>query len=133
MYNAGKVIVGIIIFVAFFTFPFWFNFGNVEAIPKIPVPKGENCVEPLAYMRAYHMKLLDKWRKMAIRHNKWVYISSTGKKFKISLQHTCLKCHKNKEEFCDRCHNFVVVHPDCWKCHFSDKEAARFNKGESIN
>ncbi|NPA39582.1 MAG: cytochrome C [Thermodesulfobacteria bacterium] len=126
MYNAGKVIAGIIVFIVFFTTPIWLNFGKVEAIPKIPVPKKGQCVEPAAIMRAYHMKILDHWRKMAIRHNKYIYINSEGRKIRISLQKTCLKCHANKEQFCDKCHEFVVAHPDCWHCHFSKKEAQRW-------
>ena len=126
MYNTGKVIAGIIIFAAFFTFPIWFNFGKAEAIPKLPLPKKGKCVEPLAYMRAYHMKLLDHWRKEGIRHNKYIYINSRGEKIRISLQKTCLKCHTDKEAFCDKCHHFVVTHPDCWHCHFSKKEAQRW-------
>ncbi len=123
MYNSGKVITGIVIFVLFFAAPFWLNFRNAKAIPVPVVPKGEKeCVESLAYMRAYHMKLLDEWRKEAIRHHKRIYIASNGKKWWISFQKTCLKCHPNRKEFCDRCHNFVVVHPDCWDCHISPDE-----------
>ncbi len=127
MYNANKVIPGIIIFILFFTAPIWLNFGKLEAIPQPELPKGKKeCVESKAYMRAYHMKLLDEWRKKAIRKNQYIYINSKGEKIRISLQKTCLKCHTNREKFCDRCHNFVITHPDCWHCHFTKEEAKKW-------
>ena len=27
----------------------------------------------------------------------------------MSLSNTCLDCHSNKAEFCDRCHNYASV------------------------
>lgn len=39
------------------------------------------------------------------------------KKYEMSLQNTCMKCHSNKEEFCDQCHNYANVSPFCWDCH----------------
>ncbi|RLG12132.1 cytochrome C, partial [Candidatus Pacearchaeota archaeon] len=101
--------------------------GRVEAIPEPELPKKEKeCVEPKEFMRAYHMKLLDHWRKTAIRENKYLYISSTGKEYFISLQRTCMKCHESREKFCDRCHNFVITHPDCWDCHFTREEVKKW-------
>lgn len=127
MYNSDKVIPGIIIFILFFTIPIWLNFGRVEAIPEPELPKKEKeCVEPKEFMRAYHMKLLDHWRKIAIRENKYLYISSTGKEYFISLQRTCMKCHESREKFCDRCHDFVITHPDCWNCHFTREEVKKW-------
>ena len=120
MYDANKVIPGIIIFILFFTIPIWLNFGRLEAIPKPELPKKEKkCIESKEYMRAYHMKLLDDWRKKAIRENKYIYTASDGKKYFISLQRTCFKCHNDTEKFCDKCHNFVITHPDCWNCHIA--------------
>ena len=29
----------------------------------------------------------------------------------------CVKCHSNKERFCDRCHDYAGVKPTCWNCH----------------
>jgi hypothetical protein len=127
MYNTGKVIFGIIIFILFFTIPIWLNFGKVSALPKPVVPKGKKCVEPVEYMRAYHMKLLDDWRLKAIRENKYIYINSRGERIRISLQKTCLKCHPSRKQFCDRCHKVVVTHPDCWECHIVPEEAKRWH------
>ncbi|MCU4138397.1 MAG: hypothetical protein MW689_000186 [Thermodesulfobacteria bacterium] len=127
MYDANKVIPGIIIFILFFTIPIWLNFGRLEAIPKPELPKKEKkCIESKEYMRAYHMKLLDDWRKKAIRENKYIYTASDGKKYFISLQRTCFKCHNDTEKFCDKCHNFVITHPDCWDCHIAPEVAKKW-------
>ncbi len=127
MYDANKVIPGIIIFILFFTIPMWLNFGRLEAIPKPELPKKEKkCIESKEYMRAYHMKLLDDWRKKAIRENKYIYTASDGKKYFISLQRTCFKCHNDTEKFCDKCHNFVITHPDCWDCHIAPEVAKKW-------
>lgn len=127
MYDANKVIPGIIIFILFFTIPMWLNFGRLEAIPEPELPKKEKkCVESKEYMRAYHMKLLDDWRKKAIRENKYIYTASDGKKYFISLQRTCFKCHNDTEKFCDKCHNFVITHPDCWDCHIAPEVAKKW-------
>jgi hypothetical protein len=40
----------------------------------------------------------------------------------MSLQNSCMKCHSNKKEFCDKCHNYVAVKPYCWSCHIAPKE-----------
>ena len=127
MYNAGKVIPGIIILILFFTAPMWLNLGRLEAIPELPVPKDKKCVESKEFMRAYHMKLLDDWRLKAIRENKYIYINSRGERIRISLQKTCLKCHPSRKQFCDRCHKVVVTHPDCWECHIVPEEAKRWH------
>ncbi len=127
MYNATKVIIGIIIFIIFFAMPFWLNFGKVEALPKPELPKDEKkCVEDTEYMKAYHMKFLDQWRKQKVREGKVNYINSEGKIYKMSLQRTCMKCHTSKEKFCDRCHNNLVVKPDCWKCHIAPEEVKKW-------
>ena len=34
-----------------------------------------------------------------------------------SLAGTCLSCHVDKEEFCDRCRNYVAATIFCWGCH----------------
>jgi len=34
LYDGGKILIGLLIFVAFATFPFYFNFGQVNAKPE---------------------------------------------------------------------------------------------------
>ena len=47
-----------------------------------------------------------------------------GKQYTMSLINTCMKCHTSKAKFCDRCHNYMAVTPDCWDCHIAPKEKA---------
>ena len=123
MYNAGKIIIGIIIFLVLVSVPFWYNCGKTATPPKLEVGTTEKeCVESTPYMKASHMKLLDSWRDDVVREGKRVYTSSTGKQYQMSLQNTCVKCHAKKTEFCDRCHNYVEVSPKCWDCHIAPKE-----------
>ena len=71
MYNSGKVIIGIIIFLVLVTFPFWRNAGKAAPPPKLEVGTQEkNCVESKAYMRAYHMDMLNTWRDEVVRSGK---------------------------------------------------------------
>jgi len=135
MSDSGKIIIGIIIFVGIFTFPFWFNRGKASPPPKLVVGTQEKqCVESKEFMKSSHMLLLNTWRDKVVRDGDHVYVSSTypGKKFEMSLQRTCTGCHAKKAEFCDRCHNYVEATPNCWNCHVEPKEpgkqAARSDK-----
>ena len=78
------------------------------------------CVMPTEYMKAEHMHLLDIWRDSVVREGKRIYVNSHGKEFNMSLSNTCLDCHSNKAEFCDRCHNYASVSPYCWSCHIEN-------------
>jgi len=118
MYNSNKVIPGIIIFVLMVTFPIWLNHGKAVSAPKPILPEGR-CVESKEFMRANHMELLKEWRVLAIREGMRIYTSSDGSRFWISLQNGCMKCHHNKQQFCDKCHDFASVKPYCWNCHIS--------------
>ncbi|MBI5100227.1 MAG: sulfate reduction electron transfer complex DsrMKJOP subunit DsrJ [Nitrospirae bacterium] len=129
MYNGGKIIAGLIVFVAFFAFPFYYNLGRANARPEpklnTPVIMGlaeKKCVESRDFMRAEHMQLLNDWRDSVVRDNNRIYSNAEGKKFNISLQNTCMDCHSNKKEFCDRCHNYMAVKPYCFSCHIEPKE-----------
>jgi len=133
MYDGGKIILGIIIFLLFVTFPFYNNIGKVSAKPepKLDTPviqelkaKGleVKCVESKEFMKAGHMQLLDNWRDSAVRDGKRVYVNSRGENINISLQNTCMRCHSNKKKFCDECHNYAEVRPYCWRCHIEPKE-----------
>jgi len=130
MYNAGKIILGIVIFVILATFPFWYNQGRAVTLPKLELPKDEKqCVEATDFMKSSHMKMLDEWRNSVVREGNRVYVNSTGKQYVMSLQVTCMKCHISREKFCDRCHNYLNVSPTCWDCHIAPdyKLAGRSN------
>lgn len=129
MYNGGKILIGIIIFLLFVTYPFYYNIGKVSAKPepKIDTPviqqlAEKKCIESKEFMKAEHMTILNEWRDLAVREGKRLYINSEGKEFNISLQNTCMHCHSNKKEFCDKCHNYAAVKPYCWTCHIEPKE-----------
>jgi hypothetical protein len=123
MYNAGKIIVGIIIFLVLVSIPFWYNCGKTSTPPKLEVGTTEKeCVESIPFMKASHMKLLEQWRDDVVRDGKRIYVNAAGKQYQMSLQNTCTKCHAKKSEFCDRCHNYVEVSPKCWDCHIAPKE-----------
>jgi hypothetical protein len=120
MYNADKIIPGIIIFLAIIAFPVWYTVsaGNPDYAPEPVVPAGEKqCVESTQYMKDYHPKLLLEWREAVVREGIHTYVASDGKEYDMSLTGTCLSCHSNKTEFCDTCHNYSDVQPNCWSCH----------------
>jgi len=128
MYDTGKIVGGLVIFVVLMTSPLWYNAltaAPAEA-PKLDQPPNgsKECVEPRDYMRAYHMDLLNEWRDDVVRNGKRDYASTAnGRTFDMSLTRTCLDCHSNKVEFCDRCHTYMAVDPYCWDCHVEPKEA----------
>lgn len=118
MYNAKYIIPALILFVLAVTSPFWLNCGQEKyEYPKVALPQGEGmeeCIEDVAYMRANHMKLLIEWRDQALREGNTVYVATNGKKWDISLQNTCMACHANYTEFCEKCHTQNSVDPYCW-------------------
>ncbi|MBD3402353.1 cytochrome C [candidate division GN15 bacterium] len=120
MYDAGKVILGVVLFLAILLFPVWYNLakGQTDAEPELAEPvKGETCVAPTDYMRSNHMDLLDDWRDRVVRDGERIYVDFTGNKHEMSLSNTCLDCHADKAKFCDECHTFMAVEPYCWDCH----------------
>jgi hypothetical protein len=141
MYDAGKVIVGLGIFVVLFTSPVWYNLSMSQPVlepdltPARAMAKdlGGGCVADTAYMRARHMDLLNTWRNQVVREDdrflkdkfgtvqKW----SDGEPMQKSLGHTCLKCHNNYEQFCNRCHVNSQVELTCWNCHLNLSEGVK--------
>ncbi len=107
------------LFVVLFTAPFWLNANSRTYVrPEIALPeKGAECIEPREYMASEHMQMLNSWRDMALREEQRVYVASNGKEWEISLQNTCMTCHTNKVDFCDKCHDSNSVDPYCWDCH----------------
>jgi hypothetical protein len=121
MYDAGKVIGGLIIFLALVTSPIWYNMASGKAdIPPDPkiVTTEKECVMPADYMRADHMDLLNNWRDDVVRRSNRLHVAHNGREFDKSLTNTCMSCHPNKADFCDACHNYSAVdEPDCFECH----------------
>lgn len=124
MYNAKYILPGLIIFVGLFTLAFWGNIGTTPySRPDIVLPANETeCIEDVEYMRAEHMQILNAWRDMALREEKREYVAmKDGKVWAVSLQNTCMTCHDNYAEFCDKCHLSNSVTPYCWDCHVLPK------------
>ncbi len=120
MYDAGKIIPGIIIFFCLISFPIWVSAasGNIDYVPELNLPADEEqCVESAEWMRANHMDLLIDWREEVVRDGLRTYTATDGKEYVKSLTDTCIDCHSPKAEFCDLCHNYVASAPNCWNCH----------------
>ena len=125
MYNKTPVCIGIVILVLIVTAPFWVGlFGTNYTETGITNPTEEKaCVENVDFMRAQHMRLLNEWRDEALRNENRTYTAQNGKKWDISLQNTCLKCHTSYKNFCEKCHLSNSVSPYCWTCHIIPTEA----------
>jgi hypothetical protein len=121
MHDAGKIIAGLVIFLAIATSPMSYQWakGAAPGAPELKIaPENEQCVEPTQFMRSLHMDLLDAWRDEAVRDGDRTYVAFDGKVYEKSISGTCLSsCHSNKDEFCDRCHEYVGAKPYCWDCH----------------
>ncbi|MBF0160829.1 MAG: hypothetical protein HQL88_00945 [Magnetococcales bacterium] len=76
--------------------------------PPLEVPEGRECVQPAEWMRRNHMDFLKHNRDMAVRE---------GVRVKDDSLKNCSTCHKSREKFCDRCHAYVAVAPNCFECH----------------
>ena len=125
MYNTGKVITGLVIFLILITLPVWYNMATGKAgyVPELEkAAKGEYCVRDTDYMISNHMDLLNEWRDSAVRKDERFETGRDGTRYERSLTNTCLDCHVNKDKFCDRCHNYMGVQPYCWSCHIDPKE-----------
>jgi len=126
MFNKGLITIGLIVFVAVVTSPFWLNLGKATPAPVLVLTEkakaAGTCVRDTEYMRGQHMQLLDVWRDSVVRDGNRVYVNADGESYTMSLTNTCLDCHSNKTEFCDRCHNYASVTPYCWDCHIENPE-----------
>jgi len=102
---------------------------DTPAIQKL-AEKDRKCVMPTDYMRANHMQLLVDWRESVVRSKgsgggpteDRMFVNPEGKKFLASLSNTCMECHSNKTKFCDQCHNYVAVVPNCFGCHLTKEQ-----------
>lgn len=124
MKDKNKILAGLVVFLAAITLPFWFNMGKAAPAPELELTAkakaAKVCVMPTDYMKTEHMQLLDVWRHNVVRNGERAFVNAEGKLFNMSLSNTCLDCHSNKEQFCDRCHNYASVRPYCWDCHIDN-------------
>ncbi|NLM87760.1 MAG: sulfate reduction electron transfer complex DsrMKJOP subunit DsrJ [Syntrophomonadaceae bacterium] len=124
MYNGGKIITGLIIFVLLISAPFLLNVGQANELPEISLDtpainqlSEKQCVESVEFMRSQHPQLLNDWRDQVVREGESIYVSSSGERYEMSLDNNCLQCHSNQSQFCDACHTYTSVELYCWDCH----------------
>ncbi len=83
---------------------------NKPPKPELTLPAGGGkCIEPTEFMRKNHMTLLVHVRDDIVRNG--------AHKPKYHIEH-CKTCHTKRAEFCDKCHNYVGVKPECFDCHY---------------
>jgi hypothetical protein len=128
MHDAGKVLIGLLAFLAVLASPAWYQAlkGEVTGPPNLEIESGSPvCVAKTSYMRSLHMDLLNDWRNEAVREGDRIYVGLEGVEYEKSIGATCLgSCHANQEEFCDRCHEYVGAEVYCWSCHGAQKNEA---------
>ncbi len=104
-------VAGVIILVPFGYSVGRFGWVSTFAAPKpfleVVSPPSQRCVRDPAWMRQNHRVLLEELRDKTVRE---------GIRSEITL-HSCSQCHKDKTQFCDKCHNAANLHPDCFDCH----------------
>ena len=117
MSERGIMAAGIALFLAGTCFPFLRNAASPPRPLELKLPASEReCVAPVAYMRSSHGELLLAWRDRVVRSGERDFTAPGGHIREMSLVRTCLGCHE-KRAFCDRCHQYVAIAPDCWNCH----------------
>jgi hypothetical protein len=124
MRDKGRIVLGLLVFLALATFPVWYNLvsGGSSQPPELLLPEGEQkCVADAVFMRTNHMQLLMDWRDEVVRTNQRIFTTRDGRRYYKSLSGTCMRCHDQKQAFCDRCHDYVGVTPYCWDCHVEPK------------
>lgn len=134
MVSKPKVIVVTAVFAVILLFPFIYNavgtgmFSEVKR-PQVVIEKSGQCIKYTGYMRRHHGDMLE--RNMEL-------VQKEGMTNVVGLN-DCRKCHSNREEFCDRCHDYVGVYAvndstGCFTCHDypkTKKEAESAQKKEA--
>jgi len=132
MQGTGKNVAAVAIFFLIIASPHLINLvyakawvGPTEETPRIEAMAEKECIESEGWMRRNHMNLLLSWRDAALRDTDRVYVNGRGERYDISLMRTCLGCHSNRREFCDRCHAYAGIEPYCWQCHYAPVQVAK--------
>jgi hypothetical protein len=123
MLDGGKIIGGVAIAFVVFAGPIWLSSARGVSTAALAKPAGDICVEAREDMRKNHPALLARWRQQVVRQGDRVHPLAGGRTVPISLTGTCLGCHGEASEFCDKCHAQSAVTLSCWNCH--DKEARK--------
>ena len=76
--------------------------------PQLEKAQGEQCIRDTDWMRRNHMDFLKHRRALTVRE---------GVRIRSESLLGCANCHTSRERFCDRCHTYAGVAPDCFECH----------------
>jgi hypothetical protein len=116
------IIVGLVAFLVALSIPLLYTAAaGGEKRPDLEMPAGETkCVRDREWMVGNHMQLLLDWRDKVVRDGQ-KFETVNGVEIEMSLVKNCLGCHSNKAAFCDRCHEYADIQPDCWECHVEPK------------
>jgi hypothetical protein len=112
------ILAGLGLFLLAVSYPAWraVALGTASSGPRLAKARTTPCILPPAEMRASHMRLLADWRDLAVRQGVRRVKTTDARMVNVSLTGTCLDCHE-KARFCDTCHEYAGVKPDCWSCH----------------
>ncbi len=105
--------------------------------PQLDVGQGGHCVADPQFMRLNHMKLLVHQRDLTVR------MGIRGGRYSLA---DCVDCHASKvnhsvlgteRNFCQGCHQYAAVRPDCFECHASEprtraRQAVGLAQGENL-
>ncbi|MBF0160140.1 MAG: hypothetical protein HQL58_11525 [Magnetococcales bacterium] len=78
------------------------------AVPQLEPAAGKPCVRDPAWMRRNHPDFLKQMRDRTVRE---------GVRIRSESLAQCASCHQSRAQFCDRCHQYAGVEPDCFTCH----------------
>jgi hypothetical protein len=81
--------------------------ANRKPFLEVPSATSQRCVRDPHWMRQNHRVLLEELRDKTVRD---------GIRSEVTLR-SCSQCHKDKSQFCDKCHQAVNLYPDCFNCH----------------
>ena len=96
--------------------PFAYSMGRFAWLRAFSAPKpfletasapSQRCLRDPKWMRQNHMVFLNELRDKTVRE---------GIRSDVTLN-SCSQCHKDKTQFCDKCHERAGVKLDCFGCH----------------
>lgn len=108
------------ILIALLTLP-----ATASDLPSWPKARGEACIAPNEVMRRDHPDMLKHQRDDTVR------LGIRGAKASLKA---CVECHSTTSDgkavpvddpgqFCQSCHAYAAVKPDCFECHATTPKA----------
>lgn len=101
--------------------------ATAAELPALPKAKGEACIASTEVMRRDHPDMLKHQRDDTLR------LGIRGAKASLKA---CVECHATTDaagkavpvddpgQFCQSCHAYAAVKPDCFECHATTPKAA---------